>query len=166
MVSRLVMLACMCVLACRVPDAPPSAPSPLRDEPVPTFARPALGGGNVDLEALRGKVVVVEFFAQYCAPCRRTLPEAERLHRRHPDVAFVGVSEDEYESQAPEMVTSLGLSFPIVHDRGRVLAGRFRVFEIPATFVVDEEGVVRWVSGASHVPGDLERAIVSVRGRG
>lgn len=139
--------------------APPSAPSPLSDKQSPDFARPTLRGVKFDTEAQRGKIVVVKFFAKYCEPCKRTLPEAERLHRKHNDVAFVGVSEDEYESATRELVAAYGLSFPVVMDRGNVLAGRFRVAEIPVTFIIDREGVVRWVGGPGQSEKDLARAL-------
>ena len=143
---------------------PPSAPSPLAQKDLPKFQRPTLSGGRIDTEAMRGQVVVVKFFAQYCEPCKRTLPEAEKLHRKHPNVAFVGVSEDEYASQAQQLVDGYGLSFPIVHDKGNVLAGRFRVSEMPVTFVVDPQGVVQWVGGPGQDEDDLAAAIEAYGG--
>jgi thiol-disulfide isomerase/thioredoxin len=145
---------------------PPSSPSPLLDAALPDFDRRTLDGGRIDTAQLRGRVVVVEFFATYCAPCRDTLPAVQRLHTRlGREVAFVGVNIDEYESKAREMATAFGLSFPVVHDAGGV-RGRFRVTDLPATFVADPDGVVRWVRvGGSGSTGDeLERAIAAARG--
>lgn len=105
---------------------------------------------------------MVKFFAKYCEPCTRTLPAAEQLHRKHPKVAFVGVSEDEYPSDAEELIASYGLSFPVIYDRGNVLAGRFRVTEMPATFVVDRAGIVRWVGGPGQSEDDLTAALAAV----
>jgi cytochrome c biogenesis protein CcmG, thiol:disulfide interchange protein DsbE len=142
---------------------PPSAHSPLLRQRSPDFTRPTLGGETFAIGAQRGRVVVVEFFAEYCAPCRITLPEAQALHQRYPDVSFIGVSEDEYERQARAMVQAHGITFPVVMDRGGALAGRFRVVEIPATFVLDGAGVVRWVGRGAQTGGDLERAIQATR---
>lgn len=138
---------------------PPSAPSPLAQQSVPDFARPTLAGDRVDTETLRGKTVVIKFFAKYCEPCKRTLPAAQKLHQEHPEVAFVGVSEDEYASDAQALVQAYGLTFPVVHDQGNVLAGRFRVSEMPVTFVVDAQGVVQWVGGPAQNEDDLAAAI-------
>jgi cytochrome c biogenesis protein CcmG, thiol:disulfide interchange protein DsbE len=109
----------------------------------------------VDTKALGDRVVVVKFFAEYCQPCKKTLPAAERVHRAHPEAAFIGVSEDEYNSQARKLVESYGLTFPVVHDEGNGLAGRFRVSDLPVTFVTDSSGTVRWVGGPDQGEGDL-----------
>ncbi|MCX4242265.1 TlpA family protein disulfide reductase [Paraliomyxa miuraensis] len=150
--------------ACRPAGPPPSAPSPLAQQGVPDFARPTLAGARIDTKELRGQVVVIKFFAKYCEPCKHTLPAAEKLHRKHPNVAFVGVSEDEYASDAQALVDGFGLSFPVVHDQGNVLAGRFRVSEMPVTFVVDAQGVVQWVGGPGQGEDDLAAAIAAFGG--
>lgn len=145
------------------PDGPPppSAPSPLYEGAAPDFSRPSLSGAKVDTATLRGQTVVIKFFAKYCEPCKRTLPAAEQLHRDHPEVAFIGISEDESQSDAQALISTYGLSFPVVLDRGNVLAGRFRVSEIPVTFVVDAQGIVRWVGGPGQNEDDLARAVAT-----
>ncbi len=130
---------------------------------MPDFARPALDGGKIDTALLRGKPVVLKFFAEHCEPCKRTLPAAERLHEEHPEVSFVGVSADDYAATARAIGKLYGLSFPIVHDSGRALQGRFRVTELPVTFVVDRAGLVRWVGGPAQSEKDLEQAIDVLR---
>jgi cytochrome c biogenesis protein CcmG, thiol:disulfide interchange protein DsbE len=158
-------MALLLTAACRPPAGPPpSAPSPLAQQSVPDFARPTLAGARVDTEQLRGKVVVIKFFAKYCEPCKVTLPAAQKLHQKHPEVAFVGVSEDEYASDAQTLVDGYGLTFPVVHDQGNVLAGRFRVSEMPVTFVVDPQGVVQWIGGPGQDEDDLAAAIAAYAG--
>lgn len=142
---------------------PPSAPSPLVGHAVPDFRRPTLHGETFDTAARRGDVVVVKFFATYCEPCKKTLPETERLHRERPELAIVGVDEDEHESEAREIVSSYGLTFPIVHDSGNVLSGRYRVSQMPMTFVVDKAGRVRWVASTVAAHEALGSAIDAVR---
>lgn len=142
-----------------MPAVPASAPSALLDKPVPDFRRPTLQGATFDTKAERGHVVVVKFFAKYCEPCQKTLPEAERLHRARPELAIVGVDEDEHESEARDVVASYGLTFPIVHDAGNVLSGRYRVSELPMTFVVDAKGSVRWVASSVEAHEALESAV-------
>jgi thiol-disulfide isomerase/thioredoxin len=80
--------------ACRVRPEPARAGCP-------SIKRRTLSGESVDTKALAGRVVVVKFFAEYCAPCKKTLPAAQAL--AHPDVAFIGVSEDEHASTAAEL---------------------------------------------------------------
>lgn len=140
---------------------PPSAPSHLYQKPLPEFSRSALDGGRIDVQALRGRAVVVKFFAEYCEPCKRTLPAAERLHRDHPEVVFIGVSEDDYAETARKVGQSFGITFPIVLDMGKALKGRFRVSEMPVTFIADRQGVVRWVGGPGQTEADIAQAIAA-----
>ncbi len=160
-IAFLLPLAAACASA--PPKLPPTANSPLLEKPLPEFERPTLDGKRVATKSLVGRPVVVKFFAEYCKPCQRTLPAAERLHRENPDVAFIGVSEDERESTARSVVQQHGLSFPVVLDRGNVLAGRFRVGEMPVTFVVDRRGVVRWVGSSDQTEADLKQAVGAVK---
>lgn len=153
----------MSAAGCGAGAPPPSAPSAILGKAMPDFKRRTVDGSSVDTQALRGKVVVVKFFAKYCQPCKKTLPAAERIHQQEADVAFIGVAEDEYRADVDEMIATYNLTFPIVHDRGNVLAGRFRVSEMPVAFVADGSGNIRWVAGEMHSEGDLERAIAAAR---
>ncbi len=134
-------------LCCSRPPAapPPSDASPLIGAALPDFNRTTLSGQRFEPLSTRGRVVVVKLFAKYCVPCRRTLPAAERLHERYPEVVFVGVAEDESESDAREVVAEHGLTFPVIHDRENVIAGRFRASTLPVTVVADQTGTIRWL---------------------
>jgi peroxiredoxin len=142
-----------------VAPPPASAPSPLAGKPMPDFHRPTLDGKTVDTKGLRGRVVVVKFFADYCVPCKKTLPAAQSLHESDPNVAFVGISEDESADTALSVTRRYALTFPVVHDSGQVLSGRYRVSDLPRTFVAGPDGTVRWVGGADQEPDALERAV-------
>jgi peroxiredoxin len=139
--------------ACAPLRLPPSQASPLLGAPAPEFRRPTVQG-SAFASGAAGQVLVVEFFAEYCAPCQLRLAQAERLRAAHPDLALVGVSLDESPDAAAAAVRRHRLSFPVVHDAGHVLAGRYRVTALPAAFVVSE-GIVRWVGG----PGQPDRAL-------
>jgi peroxiredoxin len=144
------------------PAAPPSAPSPLLSHPAPDFRRPALDGSLVATADWRGHVAVVDFFAEYCAPCARLLPTIEALHRSMPQVVVLGVSEDDDVAATERVIQAHGLTFPVVHDGGHALAGRFRVTDLPATFVVDARGLVRW-HGTSEDGNDVRAAVETAR---
>lgn len=142
---------------------PASSPSPLLGRPLPGFERVAVGGQAIDSAALRGRVVVVKFFARWCAPCVRSLPALERLHRARREVQVIGVSLDEDAADAQEQIARHGLSFPVIHDPARVLGGRFRVAELPIAFVADRAGTLVWVGGPDKSHADLDRAAEAAR---
>jgi peroxiredoxin len=147
----------------RPPEPPPaSAPSILLGKPLPDVDRRTLSGEKVATRALLGRKVVVKFFAKYCEPCKRTLPAVEALHQRRPEIAFLGVSEDEGPSSAEDVVRTYHLTFPVILDSGNALSGRFRVTDLPITFVADATGVVRWVGGAGTSEQQLVSAIESL----
>lgn len=160
MVVRTLALALALVsVGCGPGTPPPSAPSAVLDKPLPKLSGRTVDGQKVSRDALDGRVVVVKFFAKYCEPCKKTLPEAQKLHRQNDDVAFVGIAEDEYRADVQAMIDTYGLTFPVIHDKSNVVAGRFRVNQLPATFVTDKHGKVAWVGAAGQAVGDLEAAV-------
>jgi peroxiredoxin len=163
LLSIVTLLLAFGLIGCGSSAPPPSAPSALSGKPLPAFRRSTLDGSSIDTKALQGRVVVVKFFAEYCAPCQKTLPAAEALHQSHPDIVMLGVSEDERQSTARELVSRFQLSFPVVHDSGQILAGRFRVTEMPATFIAGSDGTIQWVGDAEQDEDALERALASIR---
>lgn len=164
-VRRAVACTGVFVLACATAPAelPTSSPSRLVGRPVPAFHRPTVQGGNFSTDDTAGHVVVVEFFARYCQPCQQRLPAAERLREELPDVRVVGVSLDETPGAALEQVRRYHLGFPVIHDAGLVLAGRFRVNELPYALVVGPDGRVLWAGGPGQPPEALRQAAVAVR---
>jgi peroxiredoxin len=140
---------------------PPSSPSRLLGEAVPAFKRPTLQGASFDTASAAGRVLVVDFFADYCRPCQRTLPALEALHRAHPELAIVGISLDEDARGALKVIARHQLTFPVIHDQGNVLAGRFRVTDLPHAFVVGPDGKVRWAAGPEQPHDALSRAALT-----
>ncbi|HEY7370679.1 MAG TPA: TlpA disulfide reductase family protein, partial [Polyangia bacterium] len=143
---------------------PPSSQSRMLDAPLPAFHRPTLQGGAFDSSAATaaGHLLVIDFFAAYCRPCQRKLPELEALHRRQPGLSIVGISLDETGAAAMKSVARHHLTFPVVHDAGNVLAGRLRVTELPVSFVVDGHGRIRWVGGPDQPDDALARAVAAL----
>jgi peroxiredoxin len=149
---------------------PPSAPSPLVGIGLPAFRRPTMQGAIFDTTAAqaRGRVLVVDFFAAYCRPCQSAVVALEKLHEARPDIEIVGISLDDRPEGAMAMISRHHLTFPVVHDTEHVLAGRFRVSELPTSFVADATGRVVWTSGAAQAATEsddaLPRAVMAVAG--
>jgi thiol-disulfide isomerase/thioredoxin len=150
--------------ACGRPAFPSSQANPLLGRRLPAIHhRQTLSGEPFDASQLTGRPVLVKFFADYCKPCKDTLPAAERVHQAHPDVIFLGIDEDESVETAGAVVQRFGLTFPVIHDSSNVLSGRFRVSTMPMTFVADATGTIRWVGGEAQTEDDLLRAVEAAR---
>lgn len=129
---------------------------PAGRQPAPDVSGPALGGGRLRLASLGGRVVVVNFWASWCAPCRGEAPALSALSQecRPLGVRFVGVDErdDRYAAQAFER--SFGIDYPSLSDPGSeiVLAfhGAVQPQAIPSTLVIDRQGrIAAEIVGAS-----------------
>jgi len=85
------------------------------------------------------------------------------LTKEGTDVVVVGISEDEDAALALDQVARYGLSFPVILDSGNVLAGRFRVTEMPVSFLADRDGRIVWVGGPEQGEDALENAVAAAR---
>lgn len=144
---------------------PASAPSALFDKQHPSLDGEAIDGRQVRDMRLRGKKLVVTFFAKGCVPCERMVPALELLSRTEPDLVVVGVSEDASELDARAQAESWRLSFAVLLDRSKSWRQAFSVGEVPTTFLADERGVVRWVGGSGQGEADLKQALAALRER-
>ncbi len=105
------------------------------------------GGARVRMGELRGKVVLVDFWASWCAPCREELPVLQRLYERYRGRGFVivGVNVDRERRNMDGFVGRLRLTFPVVHDAAHRVADRYSPTTMPSSYLVDRVGVVRYV---------------------
>jgi thiol-disulfide isomerase/thioredoxin len=135
--------------------------SPLVGEPAVSFASTVVGGEGADegdrieLEALRGRVVVLDFWASWCPPCRASVPALEAFSHAHPEVVVLGVNVESNRraSFVREAHRELGASYPTVHDTDGSLQTAYRITALPTLLVVDTTGEVR----DAHV-GAVDRA--------
>jgi thiol-disulfide isomerase/thioredoxin len=121
-----------------------------------------LTGSQFDLASDRGKLVVVNFFAEWCPPCNMEAPDLAKFAKAHPEVAFVGVDENDDLTKVQAFVRKYGLPYPIVYDPQGALGRRYNVQGIPTTFFLDANGVPRkTIVGATNLAG-FEAALASI----
>jgi cytochrome c biogenesis protein CcmG/thiol:disulfide interchange protein DsbE len=117
----------------------------LTPAPSPALALPDLEGKTRDLAALKGKVVLVHFWASYCKPCRAEAPSLSRLARRlkQSGLEVLGVNVAEGVPEIQGFIASTGMAIPIVLDQDATTIRRWRAIAMPTTFLVDRQGQVR-----------------------
>jgi cytochrome c biogenesis protein CcmG/thiol:disulfide interchange protein DsbE len=115
--------------------------------PAPAFELPGVAGGGAEsLAAHAGKVVVVDFWATWCEPCKQSFPAYQKLvtHMRG-DLVVVGISQDDDAKGIPAFLSETGAKFPVVWDDGKAVAKAYNPPTMPTAFVVDKSGIVRFV---------------------
>jgi cytochrome c biogenesis protein CcmG, thiol:disulfide interchange protein DsbE len=143
MIPRILTLAVAALCAAATAAGPgPGAPAP-------GFSLPRLAeeGGEVNLKSYAGRVVVLDFWASWCAPCAKTLPHLSRLGAGRADLAVLALSIDEDRSKALDFLgrkekRPAGLTF--LHDRKRAVAEAYDLGGMPSLVIVDRKGVVRY----------------------
>ncbi len=129
----------------------------LLDKPAPLFDLPvASGSGTGELERLAGKVVVIEFVATWCGPCKSTYGALAQLERRRrgDGLVVLGIG-DESEAALRALAQQEKIPFAILRDVGATARAAYRVFDIPTILVIDRGGVVRSAVWAAGRPLDL-----------
>lgn len=132
----------------------------------PDFSLTTLDGKKVSLASLRGKVVIVDFWASWCAPCKEEMPVLESLYKRFGSkgLVVVGVSVDNDRKNAKTFIDGMKVSFPIVHDADKSVAGKFKPPRMPTSYVIDKAGKVRFVHAGFRKDDakELEEQVVSL----
>lgn len=139
--------------------------------PVPAYATMSLDGDSVSLAAQRGKVVLLNVWATWCHPCRTEIPELRAIHAKYQaqglELIGVSVDTDGTDDTIRGFMKDFQMTFPIWRDPDERVSTQFLVVGVPATFLIDREGVLRWRKTGPIAPGDtsltaaIERALGS-----
>jgi cytochrome c biogenesis protein CcmG/thiol:disulfide interchange protein DsbE len=151
-IAALAVAGLLALLVWRIAHQPQA---PKVGAPAPTFALDRLDGdGKLDLASLRGKAVVLNFWASWCAPCKSEAPWLERQWKalRAKGVVVLGIDYNDLSSDARRFVGRHGMTYPIVRDKNGVVTDRYNVTGVPETFFVSRTG--RLVG--THISGPVD----------
>ena len=135
-------------------------PGPPSSGGAPDFELRDLEGNTVTLSDLAGEVVVLNFWATWCGPCRQEIPDLAAFHKENPDIPLVGVSVDDLSTgQLARKAKELGVNYTVLHDRDATASNAYAVSGLPTTFVLDAQGEIVAVKTGAVSRRRLEKMV-------
>jgi len=154
--------------------APETAASRLLDTPAPAFSLPIVAGAGaaqhdrLALDSLRGQVVVLDFWASWCPPCRQSVPILDRVHRsqgaHHVRVIGINLEPDLAPAAVAAVHRRLGASYPTLQDRTGETQQAYGIEQLPTLVVIGADGMVRHVETGVPDEDRLHSKILSLLG--
>jgi peroxiredoxin len=134
------------------------------DSPAPQFTLAARGGRNVSLAQYHGQVVMLNFWASWCGPCRQEMPLLESIYKKYNRFGFtlLGVNVEPDSKAADEWLKETPVSFPILYDRDSKVSKLYEVAGMPSTVIIDRSGKLRMLH-RGFKPGDENEYLDSIR---
>ena len=128
-----------------VPEMIPETDTDLLGRSAPEFKLPTFKGSVIELNKLRGKVVVLSFWASWCSPCRFELPELSRIRPLYPNVEFIAVNVDRERSPAERFLKRFPFELPIAWDTQAEILGQYAVISMPTLMLIDKNGTIKYI---------------------
>lgn len=140
------------------------ASSGLTGQTAPDFVLKSATGENLRLSEYRGDVVMINFWATWCGPCRQEMPLLDELYGRYQRVGFnlLGINIDDDSRRAMAMVNELGIKFPVLFDEDKKVSKLYEVEAMPLTLLLDREGTVRHIHHG-YQPGYEQKYLNEIR---
>lgn len=159
-VCKIIAIALVTLLAVPVSQAAMPAVGGV----APDFTLKSNSGKNLKLSEFRGQVVMINFWATWCGPCRQEMPLLNRIQEQYRKAGFIllGVNIDDRPEAAQAMAKNLGVNFPILFDTEKRVSRFYDVNAMPSTLLVDRDGKVRYVH-LGYRPGYETRYEAQVR---
>lgn len=112
--------------------------------PAPDFTLKTLNGESVRLADLRGQVVMINFWASWCGPCRQEMPLLNKIHDDYHKAGFtlLGINLDEQTSAAKAFLKTTPVTFPVLHDEGGKVADLYKNTAMPSSYFIDKKGKI------------------------
>lgn len=130
----------------------------------PVFKLNLIGGdGAISLADYKGKVVLVDFWASWCAPCKISMPLLEALGKKYKDLIIIAVNVDDDESNAINFLNDLDLNLKAVYDSTKKVVESYNVPEMPTAYLIDQYGIVQYVH-SGYKKADLRKLEFRIKG--
>jgi peroxiredoxin len=156
-VFTLALLAALCSCTAGGDDG---NPRPVAGEAAPAYAAVSLEGDTISLASLRGSVVLLNFWATWCAPCRFETPFLQSLAEEYEaeGLRVVGVSMDTGDASGivEEFVEEYGVTYTILMDPQMRGMDTYQILGLPGTFLIDRDGTLRWMRYGPVMEGDQQ----------
>ena len=113
----------------------------------PDFTLKSNNGKNLRLSEQRGQVVLLNFWATWCGPCRQEMPILDTLHQQYQKLGFtvMGINVDQQRSAAERILKDIPVSFPVLFDSGSTVSEQYQVDAMPTTVLIDRDGNMRYL---------------------
>jgi peroxiredoxin len=133
-------------------------------QPAPQFTLGAKSGHDVSLAQYKGDVVMLNFWASWCGPCRQEMPLLESIYQKYSKLGFVllGVNVEPDSNAANDWLKATPVSFPILYDKESKVSRLYDVEGMPSTVIIDRAGRVRMLH-RGYKPGDENEYLDSIR---
>lgn len=141
------LLAVAFALGCTTDQTSTAVPGTV-GTPVPAYGAIGMAGDSMDLASFKGSVVLLNVWATWCIPCRREVPELQALHQEYESkgLKVLGVSVDggEAAGDVAAFMKDFGMTYTVLRDPDERVMTVFRIQGVPASYLIDRGGVVRW----------------------
>ena len=157
MQNRIAGMLATLVLALPAVAAAPSGPAP-------QFTLDARGGSQVNLAQYKGQVVMLNFWASWCGPCRQEMPLLEDIYKKYNKLGFtlIGVNVEPDSKAADDWLKQTPVSFPILYDKNSKVSQLYDVSGMPSTVIIDRKGNLRYLHHG-YKPGDEGEYLNNIR---
>ena len=131
-----------------------SAYADINAGPAPDFTLKSDSGSNLRLSEFRGEVVMINFWASWCGPCRQEMPLLDQLYTRYNPLGFtiLGINVEEDSKLAEKLLEEIPVNFPILFDTENAVSEKYNVVAMPSTIMVDRDGNMRYLH-LGYMPG-------------
>lgn len=139
------------------------ATAPIIGAHAPDFTTETLDGKTVNLKSLRGKPVVLNFWATWCPPCRAEMPMLQQAYDSHKgQYTMLAVNDGEPTNQVQAFIQEKGFTFTVLLDPGQRIVRKYQIQGFPTTFFIDSQGVIRYMHVGMLTPSTLASGLKSI----